>query len=131
MRNLRTAAAAGATAILVSLGGISVASAEPVESGSSGAAIFTGTQDGDKSTGEWISDGFNGLSSGLGSSQFFDDKGEPFFGTDGFGKIIDPENIPQWGRVWLDLTALAGIGSVIGGIIAGFNWASFNGLIHF
>ena len=131
MRSFRTAAVASATALLVSLGGVAAASAEEVPSGSSGAAIFTGPQDGDKPAGQWISDGFNGLSSGLGSSQFFNDQDQPFFGTDGFGKIIDPENIPQWGRVWLDLTALAGIGSVIGGIIAGLNWASFNGLIHF
>ncbi|MEX3503783.1 hypothetical protein [Corynebacterium sp. LK2510] len=136
MRNFRTAAVASATALTVAFGGIATASAEDAAQDAakndSSSVLFAGKQkDTDKETAEWMEDGFNGLSSGQGSSQFFNDNDVKFDATDAFGEETDAAALPQWARVWLDLTAIAGIGSLIGLIIAGFNWASFNGMIQF
>ena len=37
--------------------------------------------------------------------------------------------MPQWARIWYDGTIVAGIGALVGLVIAGFNFASYNGLI--
>ncbi|WP_342319949.1 hypothetical protein [Corynebacterium mayonis] len=101
------------------------------QTNNSGSSAFTGKQVGDKDFGDVLKDGFGGLSSGKGSSHFFPDAKEPFYGADAFGKEINMDNVPQWARYLIDLTVLAGIGTLIGAVISAFNWASYNGLIKF
>ncbi|OIR42518.1 hypothetical protein BJP08_04235 [Corynebacterium sp. NML140438] len=137
MRNFRTAAVASATALTVALGGVATASAaepNPTETQKADQqVIFVGKQEGDKDAGKVIADGTKGLFSGLGSSQYFDkeDRDKPFYITDAFGKETDVKAVPQWARTWIDGTVIAGIGALVGLIIAGFNFASYNGLIKF
>ncbi|OIR45457.1 hypothetical protein [Corynebacterium sp. NML130628] len=147
MRNFRTAAVASATALTVALGGVATASAAQTPSSPTPTAtvtptptpktkadqqgIFVGKQKGDKDAGKVIADGTKGLFSGLGSSQAFDkeEREKPFYITDAFGKETDIQALPQWARYWIDGTVVAGIGALVGLIIAGFNFASYNGLI--
>ena len=155
MRNFRTAAVASATALTVLAGGTAIASAQTTEqdapatetnsssadqnqetqSGSSSAdrdrqVIFAGKQDGDKDFGKVVSDGTKGVFDQKGSSQFFDDKGEPFFPTDAFGKKTNVDNVPQWARYWIDGSVVAAIGALVGLVIAGFNFAFYNGWLE-
>ena len=99
--------------------------------------IFVGKQEGDKSFGEVISDGTKGLFDGKGSSKYFNqevdgtpDAERPFYPTDAFGKKTNPEAVPQWARYWIDGTIVAGIGALVGLVIAGINFASYNGFIQ-
>ncbi|SDL79739.1 hypothetical protein SAMN04488535_0813 [Corynebacterium mycetoides] len=146
MRNFRTAAVATATALTVALGGVATATAaetspdakEPAtQIGEPGqakegenSAIFAGEKEGDKDFGEVVSDGVRGLLNGQGSSQFFNDTDKLFFGVDALGKETNSDNMPQWARYWIDGTVIAAIGSLAGLVIAGFNWASYNGWIN-
>ena len=38
--------------------------------------------------------------------------------------------MPQWARLWVDGTIVAGIGAIVGLVIAGINYASYNGWIQ-
>lgn len=89
------------------------------------------TQD-DKDLGQVISDGTEGLFGGHGSSQYVtkEDAETPFYPTDAFGKKTNVENVPQWARLWIDGTVVAGIGALVGLVIAGVNFASYNGWIQ-
>lgn len=136
MRNIRTATVASATALTIALGGTSVALADETPSSSSQErdrqVIFAGKQkDDDKEFEDVVRDGVEGLRDGKGSSKFFDDAKDPFFPTDAFGEKTNPEEVPQWARYWIDGTVIAGIGALVGLIIAGFNFASYNGWINF
>ena len=155
MRNFRTAAVASATALTVFVGGTAIASAEenkdpettataeqngqtdtkkPEEkkSGKDKQVIFAGKQEGDKSFGDVVKDGTAGLFNGKGSSKYFDEKdtATPFYPTDAFGEKTNPEAVPQWARYWIDGTIVAGIGALVGLVIAGINFASYNGFIQ-
>lgn len=152
MRNIRTAAVASATALTVLVGGTAIASAEDApkneqnsssskveenkgeqkDAKSDRSAVFAGKQEGDKDFGKVISDGTKGLFGGQGSSQYVtkDDAETPFYPTDAFGKKTNLENVPQWARHWIDGTVVAGIGALVGLIIAGVNFASYNGWIQ-
>lgn len=143
MRNFRTAAVASATALTVALGGVATASAAQADAPAQDETtttttekpkadrqvIFVGKQEGDKDAGKVISDGTKGLFSGKGSSHYYDDTDKPFYITDALGKETDVAAVPQWARAWIDGTVIAGIGALVGLIIAGFNFASYNGLI--
>ena len=155
MRNFRTAAGASATALTVFVGGTAIASAEenkdpettataeqngqddtkkPEEkkSDKDKQVIFAGKQEGDKSFGDVVKDGTAGLFNGKGSSKYFDEKDteRPFYPTDAFGEKTNPEAVPQWARYWIDGTIVAGIGALVGLVIAGINFASYNGFIQ-
>lgn len=92
--------------------------------------IFVGkVREGDKDLGAVISDGTKGLKEDKGSSKFTNDTQDPFYITDAFGKRTNAELVPQWARIWIDATVVAGIGAVVGLIIAGINFASYNGWI--
>ena len=93
--------------------------------------LFEGRLKGDKPFGEVISDGTRGVFKGQGSSQYFNDTAEPFYGVHAFGKTTDATKVPQWARYWIDYTAVMGIISLIGLTVAGLNWAHFNGLLPF
>lgn len=145
MRNFRTAAVASATALTVALGGIATASAEDTNPTttpkSDRQVVFVGkVKETDKDFSKVVSDGTKGLFNGGGSSHYFDQKvndnkddnkdmDQPFYITDAFGKKTDAAAVPQWARYWIDGTVIAGIGALVGLIIAGFNFASYNGLI--
>lgn len=147
MRNFRTAAVATATALTVALGGVTVATAETTDGETSTESTYTPKpsrpldqtqnndssvafkgfdgREGDKSFGDSIKDGV----AGPGSSHYVNDAKEPFYGVDAFGKEKDAAAMPQWARIWYDGTIVAGIGALVGLVIAGFNFASYNGLI--
>lgn len=153
MRNFRTAAVASATALTVFVGGTAIASAQssekpettataeqngqddtkkPEEKKSNKQVIFAGKQEGDKSFGDVVKDGTKGLFNKQGSSQYFtkEDTATPFYPTDAFGEKTNPEAVPQWARYWIDGTIVAGIGALVGLVIAGINFASYNGFIQ-
>lgn len=144
MRNFRNAAVATATAITLAATGTSIALAETTENadasdrvvthtGNQSSVAFQGTkQDGDKSFGEVISDGTKGVFSGAGSSHYVtkEDANTRFDIRDAAGKETNVENMPQWARLWVDGTIVAGIGALVGLVIAGVNYASYNGWIQ-
>lgn len=133
MRNFRTAAVASATALTVLAGGTAIASAEDAQNETTSndkAVVFVGKQEGDKDFGKVVSDGTEGLFGGKGSSQYFDDKDEPFYPTDAFGNKTNAEDVPQWARYWIDGSIVAAIGAVIGLIIAGLNFSFYNGWLQ-
>lgn len=86
----------------------------------------------DKDFGQVVSDGTKGLFGGQGSSQYVtkEDAATPFYPTDAFGNKTNPELVPQWARYWIDGTVIAGIGALVGLVIAGVNFASYNGWIQ-
>ncbi len=106
------------------------------------AVIFAGKQtdgvkangktEADKDFGQVVSDGTKGLFGVHGSSQYVtqEDAKTPFYPTDAFGKKTNPELVPQWARLWIDGTVVAGIGALVGLVIAGVNFASYNGWIQ-
>lgn len=150
MRNFRTAAVATATALTVVAGGTAIASAadqaEEQNTGKDRQVIFAGKQNGnkvnpetgettkqaDKSFGEVVSDGTKGLFGGAGSSHYFtkEDAATPFYPTDAFGKTTNAEDVPQWARYWIDGSIVAAIGALVGLVIAGFNYAFYNGWLE-
>lgn len=157
MRNFRNAALASATALAIAATGTTAAFATGAETGQTSEAkcptgdeekenfrnknnaggpldvLFKGTAcDGDKSVKEIISDGFEGLRNGQGSSQFLPkgDREKEFDVTDAAGKETYWQLLPQWARLWIDATAITGIGAFVGLVIAGVNFASYNGLIQ-
>ncbi|GAA3518563.1 hypothetical protein NUW87_00250 [Corynebacterium pilbarense] len=133
MRNFRTAAVASATALTVLAGGTAIASAEDAQNETTSndkAVVFVGKQEGDKDFGKVVSDGTEGLFGGKGSSQYFDDKDEPFYPTDAFGNKTNKEDVPQWARYWIDGSIVAAIGALVGLIIAGLNFSFYNGWLQ-
>lgn len=133
MRNFRTAAVATATALTVVAGGTAIASAEEgtTETASNDkAVVFVGKQEGDKDFGQVVSDGTKGLFDGKGSSQYFNDEQDPFYPTDAFGNTTNAEDVPQWARYWIDGSIVAAIGALVGLVIAGFNFAFYNGWLE-
>ena len=133
MRNFRTAAVASATALTVLAGGTAIASAEDAQNETTSndkAVVFVGKQEGDKDFGKVVSDGTEGLFGGKGSSQYFDDKDEPFYPTDAFGNKTNKEDVPQWARYWIDGSIVAAIGALVGLVIAGLNFSFYNGWLQ-
>lgn len=49
---------------------------------------------------------------------------------DMLGSSTDVAHVPQWARIWNETLTIAGIGTIIGLIIAGVNYASYNGWIQ-
>ncbi|MGX0629882.1 hypothetical protein ACUW8P_000989 [Corynebacterium afermentans] len=151
MRNFRTAAVATATALTVVAGGTAIASAQDAGENENTSkdkqVVFVGKQDkgikvdpktgetteqADKDFGEVIGDGTEGLFGGAGSSHYFtkEDAATPFYPTDAFGKQTNVEKVPQWARYWIDGSIVAGIGALVGLVIAGLNFAFYNGWIQ-
>lgn len=95
--------------------------------------LFKGTAcDDDKKLKDILSDGFEGLRNDQGSSQFLpsEDRKQEFDIRDAAGKETYWQLIPQWARIWIDATAITGIGAFVGLVIAGVNFASYNGLVQ-
>ena len=134
MRNFRTAAVASATALTVLAGGTAIASAQDADATETAskdeAVVSEDTQERDKGFGEIVSDGTEGLFGGKGSSQYFDDKDEPFYPTDAFGNKTNKDDVPQWARYWIDGSIVAAIGALVGLVIAGLNFSFYNGWLQ-
>ncbi len=157
MRNFRNAALASATALAIAVTGTTAAFATVGEPGQTGTVkceeakkqgdkfrtpenaggplevLFKGTAcEGDKTVKEIISDGFQGLRNDQGSSQFLpkEDREKPFDIRDAAGKETYWQLLPQWARLLIDATAITGIGAFVGLVIAGVNFASYNGLVQ-
>ncbi|MDN8625460.1 putative membrane protein [Corynebacterium mucifaciens] len=154
MRNFRNAALASATALAIAATGTTAAFADgektatnnsdqgkdtcyqdrdQYEKGGPLDVLFKGTAcEGDKEVKDIISDGFKGLRNDQGSSQFLPkgDREKEFDITDAAGKETYWKVLPQWARLWIDATAITGIGAFVGLVIAGVNFASYNGLVQ-
>ena len=149
MRNFRNAALASATALAIAATGTTAAFAGELsqgkeecsgynrednlpEAGGPLGVLFKGTAcEEDKSVKEIISGGFQGIRDGQGSSQFLpDDRNEEASARDAFGTQTYWQLLPQWMRLLIDATAITGIGAFVGLIIAGVNFASYNGLVQ-
>lgn len=95
--------------------------------------LFKGTAcENDRELKQIIDEGFAGLRDGKGSSQFLDsaERTRDFDIRDAAGKETYWQLIPQWARLWIDATAITGIGAFVGLVIAGVNFASYNGLVQ-
>lgn len=97
-----------------------------------GSSAFNGfNQEGDRTRGEVLKDlfegGFENGSSKVGQTT---NGREAANAVDLFGKKTAPSNAPQWARIWVELTSVAGIGALVGLVIAGINFASYNGWIQ-
>lgn len=110
MHKLRNAVIAGAAAVALTLGGTSVA----------GAAEAPAPEDASMSS--ILSSVPTGGSSALGDATDADDRGT---GEDALGEETDEEATPEWLATWRDLTKVAGIGTVVGAIIAAVNFFQF------
>lgn len=120
MRNFRNVALATATAATLAITGTGAALADtqaPAATGTQADALFKGTKGkNDKPLKDIIADGT--------------DTTDPFDARMLFGKETNWQEAPQWARLWVDGTLIAGIAAAIGGVIAAVNWASYNGWIQ-
>lgn len=156
MRNFRNAALASATVLAIAATGTTAAFAteeatkeicpdlanlteeqkeewKKANAGGPLDVLFKGTAcPNDRELKEIISGGFEGLRNDQGSSQFLpsEDRKQEFDIRDAAGKETYWQLLPQWARLWIDATAITGIGAFVGLVIAGVNFASYNGLIQ-
>lgn len=113
MRSFRTAAVAGVTALALSMGTASIASAQDEDSNAN------------------LSSGFSALSSG-GVAGVGDewDADQPANGRDTLGSSTDHESQPAWAKNMHDLTWLGGIASLLGVIIfPAYNYLVYTGVL--
>lgn len=132
MRNFRNVALATATAATLAITGTGAAIADTA-TGTQADALFTGTKgENDTDLGTIITEGTKGVLDGKGASEFsrLTDGKEPFDARTLLGKQTNWQDAPQWARLWVDGTLIAGIAAAIGGVIAAVNWASYNGWIQ-
>lgn len=104
---IRNAAIAGATAIAITFGGTTIASAEEESSLSS----QSGTADSAPTLSSKIAD------SPLVNRGEGNDKNTQFTGQDLFGSSKNLDNVPDWAQGFYALTVVASIGSIIGLIV--------------
>ncbi|AGN19514.1 hypothetical protein J433_02510 [Corynebacterium glutamicum MT] len=113
MRSFHTAAVAGLTAIALSVGSATVATAEESDQN--------------------LSSGFSALSSGSAAATGKDwDADQPVKGEDMFGEVHerDNENTPAWAKNMYDLTVIGGIASLLGVIVfPAYNYLVYTGVI--
>ncbi|WP_296204982.1 hypothetical protein [uncultured Corynebacterium sp.] len=117
MRNFRTAAVAAATALTVAFSGTAIASAEE----SSSSSIGSLSSQWGKGLGAWTE--------GEDGKPVVEDKnqvtGDALFGE----RQADREDIVDWGNLFKDATIAGGVLSLVGGLIAAYNYAVFNGIL--
>ncbi|MGP5110387.1 hypothetical protein ACTXJT_00650 [Corynebacterium casei] len=142
MRNFRTAAVAAATAFAVSFTGITAASAaEDEQQHEDNASSFVegssvlSSDDAQETLSSENTEEYPNLSSKIGdlmsaekNTTGSDMHGEET-GKDGNGA---DETVPGWARIWRDGNIVAAIGTVVGGIVAAYNYGVYNGFFpHF
>ncbi|OFS19832.1 hypothetical protein [Corynebacterium sp. HMSC04H06] len=119
MRNFRTAAVAAATALTVAVSGTAVASAENANSSSS--SIGSSSSQWGKDLGAWTE--------GEDGKPVIEDDNQ-VSGVDLFGsEKADDEDLPDWAVLFRDTTIAGGVLSLVGGLIAAYNYAVFNGIL--
>ncbi len=139
MRNFRTAAVAAATAVAVSFTGITAASAQDEQQHENNESSFVegssvlssedaqdslSSNEDDSNLSSRIGDLMNADEDTSGSELIGDEKGNE-------GDNGDITN-PGWARLWRDGNIVAAIGTVVGGIIAAYNYGVYNGFFpHF
>ncbi|SER41224.1 hypothetical protein [Corynebacterium cystitidis] len=151
MRKFRNAALAVATATTVAFAGVSVASAQepseqpekavtapendgkPGENGSTNPVLSSGSsQPGDADADKLSAAATAGLSSKnpnlaeLGKVTGADQHANAL---DLLGSSVDDTKNPQWSRIWRDAANWAAIAAALGGVIAAYNYAVFQGII--
>ncbi|MGV3154721.1 hypothetical protein ACEE62_09015 [Corynebacterium sp. 32222D000BW] len=122
MRNFRTAAVAAATALTVAFSGTAIASAEDNASEETkSSSIGSLSSKWGKDTGAW-SEGEDGKPVIKDENQV---SGVDLLGTE---KAND-EDLPEWSVLFRDATIAGGVLSLVGGLIAAYNYAVFNGIL--
>ena len=112
MRSFRTAAVAGVTALALSLGTTSIASAQ-------------------EETRSDLSSGFSALSSGgfAGVGEEWD-ADQPVTGEDTFGEVENRDDAPSWVQNMYDLTWIGAIASILGVIVfPAYNYLVYTGVL--
>lgn len=141
MRNFRTAAVAAATAVAVSFTGITAASAQDEQQHENNDSSFVegssvlSSEDAQSHLSSENTEESPNLSSKIGDLMNADEdaSGSEIFG-DEKGNQGDNGDItnPGWARLWRDGNIVAAIGTVVGGIIAAYNYGVYNGFFpHF
>lgn len=133
MRNFRNVALATATAATIAITGTGAAIADTTATGTQADIAFKGTKgENDTDLRTVVTEGTKGVFDGKGASEFsrLTDGKAPFDVTKAAGKETNWQEVPQWARLWVDGTLIAGIAAVLGGVIAAVNWASYNGWIQ-
>ena len=141
MRNFRTAAVAAATAVAVSFTGISAATAQDEQQHEDNESSFVegssvlSSEDAQDSLSSENTEESPNLSSKIGDLMNADKNtsGSDLFGEEQ-GNEGDNGDItnPGWARLWRDGNIVAAIGTVVGGIIAAYNYGVYNGFFpHF
>ena len=140
MRNFRTAAVAAATAVAVSFTGITAASAQDDQQHENNESSFVegssvlSSEDAQSHLSSETTEESPNLSSKIGDLMNADKNTS---GSDLFGEEQGPEGEgditnPGWARLWRDGNIVAAIGTVVGGIIAAYNYGVYNGFFpHF
>ncbi|WJY89978.1 hypothetical protein [Corynebacterium confusum] len=117
MRNFRTAAVAAATALTVAFSGTAIASAEE----SSSSSIGSSSSQWGKDLGAWTE--------GEDGKPVIKDENQ-VSGVDLLGsEKADDEDLPDWAVLFRDTTIAGGVLSLVGGLIAAYNYAVFNGIL--
>lgn len=114
MRSFRTAAVAGITALALSMGTASIATAEETTN-----------------TNANLSSALPALSSGgFGAVGDEWDAGTPVTGEDSFGEENSRDNLPAWVQNMYDLTWLGAIASVLGVLVfPAYNYLVYTGVL--
>lgn len=122
MRNFRTAAVAAATALTVTFSGTAIASAEDNDSvDTKSSSIGSLSSQWGKDLGAWTE--------GEDGKPVVKDENQAS-GTDLFGKNqADRKDLPDWSLLFKDATIAGGVLSLVGGLIAAYNYAVFNGIL--
>ena len=117
MRNFRTAAVAAATALTVAFSGTAIASAEE----SSSSSIGSSSSQWGKDLGAWTE--------GEDGKPVIKDENQ-VSGVDLLSsEKADDEDLPDWAVLFRDTTIAGGVLSLVGGLIAAYNYAVFNGIL--
>lgn len=122
MRNFRTAAVAAATALTVALSGTAIASAEEnLSEDPKSSSIGSLSSQWGKELGAWT-EGEDGKPVIKNDNQV---SGVDLLGSE----KADDKDLPDWAVLFRDATIAGGVLSLVGGLIAAYNYAVFNGIL--
>lgn len=122
MRNFRTAAVAAATALTVAFSGTAIASAED------NVSEDTKSSSSSSSFSQWGKD-LGAWSEGEDGKPVIKDENQ-VSGVDLLGsEKANDEDIAPWAVLFRDATIAGGVLSLVGGLIAAYNYAVFNGIL--
>ncbi|WP_257161296.1 hypothetical protein [Corynebacterium cystitidis] len=153
MRKFRNAALAAATATTVAFAGVSVASAQEApspagsetqaaadqnggqaeENGSTNPVLSSGSSqpndaDADKLSAA-VTAGLSSKNPNLAELGKVTGADQHANALDLLGSSVDDTKNPQWSRIWRDAANWAAIAAALGGVIAAYNYAVYQGII--